>query len=58
MRRFQTRRRFLTNLAGAGAGAALLPRRLAAAEPSPEITTVRFGKIPVICFAPQYVCAS
>jgi NitT/TauT family transport system substrate-binding protein len=56
MRRFHTRRRFLTNLAGAGAGIALLPRRAAAAEPPPETATVRFGKISVICFAPQYVC--
>src|SRR5437763_10299162 len=55
MRTFQTRRRFLTNLAWTGAGATLLSRR-AMAEPPPEITTVRFGKIPVICFAPQYVC--
>jgi NitT/TauT family transport system substrate-binding protein len=51
----QTRRRLLTTLAWAGAGASLLPRR-AAAEPPPETTTVRFGKIPAICFAPQYVC--
>ena len=55
MRTFQTRRRFLTNLAWTGAGATLLPRR-AMGEPPPEVTTVRFGKIPVICFAPQYVC--
>ena len=27
-----------------------------AAEPPPEITTVRLAKFPVICFAPQYVC--
>jgi NitT/TauT family transport system substrate-binding protein len=27
-----------------------------AAEPALETTTVRFGRIPVICFAPQYVC--
>jgi NitT/TauT family transport system substrate-binding protein len=56
MRRFQTRRRFLTNLTGAGAGAALLPRRANAADPPPEITTVRLVRYPVICFAPQYVC--
>src|ERR1700745_1106200 len=56
MPRPQTRRRFLTTLAGAGAGAALLTGRALAAEPALETTTVRFGKIPVICFAPQYVC--
>jgi NitT/TauT family transport system substrate-binding protein len=57
MRALQTRRRFLTNLAGAGAGAILLPApRLLAAEPALETTTVRLPKIPVICFAPQYVC--
>ena len=56
MPRPQTRRRFLTSLAGAGAGAALLTGRALAAEPALETTTVRFGKIPVICFAPQYVC--
>jgi NitT/TauT family transport system substrate-binding protein len=27
-----------------------------AAEPAPEVTTVRLARIPVICFAPQYVC--
>jgi len=46
----------LTTLAWAGAGAILVPGRVAAAEPPPETTTVRFAKIPVICFAPQYVC--
>ena len=54
--RTQTRRRFLTTLA-LGATAATLPCRPGeAAEPRPEITTVRFAKIPAICFAPQYVC--
>ena len=57
MRALQTRRRFLTSLAGAGAGAFLLPAPgLHAAEPALETTTVRLPKIPVICFAPQYVC--
>jgi NitT/TauT family transport system substrate-binding protein len=56
MHTFQTRRRLLTTLAWAGAGAILVPGRVAAAEPPPETTTVRFAKIPVICFAPQYVC--
>jgi NitT/TauT family transport system substrate-binding protein len=53
----QTRRRFLAALSAAGAAAAMLPpRRGAAAEPPPETTTVRLEKLPVICFAPQYVC--
>ena len=58
MRALQTRRRFLTRFAWAGASAALMPvpRLLAAAEPALETTTVRLGKLPVICFAPQYVC--
>jgi len=52
----QTRRRFLTTLA-LGATSATLPCRPGeAAEPRLEITTVRFAKIPAICFAPQYVC--
>src|SRR5437899_548655 len=51
-----TRRRFLTMTALAGA-AGILPRRRAwSAEPALETTTVRLGRLPVICFAPQYVC--
>jgi NitT/TauT family transport system substrate-binding protein len=60
MRKPQTRRQFLTNLTCFGAwtsgAATLFPRRLDAAEPALEMTAVRFAKIPVICFAPQYVC--
>jgi NitT/TauT family transport system substrate-binding protein len=52
-----TRRRFLTTMALAGAAGILPPRRRVwAAEPALETTTVRLGKLPVICFAPQYVC--
>ena len=52
----QTRRRFLTTMALAGAAGISLPRRRVwAAEPPLETTTVRIGKLPVICFAPQYV---
>jgi NitT/TauT family transport system substrate-binding protein len=52
----QTRRRFLTTLSLAGtAGLIRAPRELAA-ESMLETTTVRLAKIPVICFAPQYVC--
>jgi NitT/TauT family transport system substrate-binding protein len=52
----QTRRRFLTTLSLAGAAGILPPRRASAVEPALETTTVRIGKLPVICFAPQYVC--
>src|SRR5438132_13522155 len=56
MQMMQTRRRFLTMTALAG-GAGFLPSwRARAAEPALETTTVRLGKAPVICFAPQYVC--
>ena len=51
----QSRRRFLTMTALAGA-AGILPPRRAAAEPMLETTTVRLGRLPVIYFAPQYVC--
>jgi NitT/TauT family transport system substrate-binding protein len=55
-----TRRRFLTTMALAGAAGFLpAPVPLArAAERQLETTTVRLAKIPVICFAPQYVCES
>jgi NitT/TauT family transport system substrate-binding protein len=51
----QTRRRVLTAIAAISAVTLPAPRLLAA-EPALETTTVRFGKLPVICFAPQYVC--
>jgi NitT/TauT family transport system substrate-binding protein len=54
----QTRRRFLTVTALAGTAGILWPRRGWADEPALETTTVRFGKLPVICFAPQYICES
>src|SRR6516225_1327600 len=52
----QSRRQFLATLSLAGAAMALPFRRAAAIEPPPETTSVRLAKIPVICFAPQYVC--
>ena len=52
----QTRRRFLTTMVLAGAAGVLPPRGAWAAEPVLETTTVRLGKTPIICFAPQYVC--
>jgi NitT/TauT family transport system substrate-binding protein len=54
----QSRRRFLTNVAFAGAaglGGFRPWGKALAAEPPPEITTIRFGKVPGICIAPQYV---
>jgi NitT/TauT family transport system substrate-binding protein len=58
MRMVQTRRRFLTTAALAGAaGFFLAPMpRARSAERELETTSVRLAKIPVICFAPQYVC--
>jgi NitT/TauT family transport system substrate-binding protein len=60
MTMMQTRRRFLggatvTSVALAGAAGILRPTRAWAVEPAMETTTVRLGKMPVICFAPQYV---
>jgi NitT/TauT family transport system substrate-binding protein len=52
----QTRRRFLTMTALAGAAGIRPARRAWAAEPALETTSVRLGRLPVICFAPQYVC--
>jgi NitT/TauT family transport system substrate-binding protein len=56
MRTMQTRRRFLTMTALAGAAGILPPRHAWAAEPALEIATVRLGRLSTICFAPQYVC--
>src|ERR1700739_3846749 len=61
MTMMQTRRRFLggatlTSAALAGAAGILRPLRGWVAEPAMETTTVRLGRLPVICFAPQYVC--
>jgi NitT/TauT family transport system substrate-binding protein len=52
----QSRRRFRNTLSLAGAFGILSPRRAWPTEPGLETTTVRLGKMPVICFAPQYVC--
>ena len=58
----QSRRRFVTNAAVAGAaGLGALGAvsrgggRSLAAEPPPEISTIRLDKSPVTCVAPQYV---
>jgi NitT/TauT family transport system substrate-binding protein len=53
----QTRRCFLTMTVAGAAGFLQTPiPRARAAERELETTTVRLAKIPVICFAPQYVC--
>ena len=54
MRMVQTRRRFLSGAALAGAAAVLSARR-GRAESVLETTSVRLAKIPGICIAPQYI---
>src|SRR5262245_61543020 len=51
----QTRRRFLTTLSLAGAAGLVRASPSRAADGGLETTTVRFGKSPAICIAPQYV---
>ena len=55
MRIMQTRRGFLTTLSLAGASGLLRTPRVLAAEGALETTTVRIGKNPGICVAPQYI---
>ena len=63
MATLQSRRRFVTNTAVVGlAGFGVLGAvgrggggRSLAAEPAPEITTIRLSRIPSICIAPQYI---
>jgi NitT/TauT family transport system substrate-binding protein len=50
----QSRRRFLTSLSTAGAAGLLGTRASLAAEPPLETTTVRLGRLPSLCLAPQY----
>src|SRR5919109_4439110 len=51
-----TRRRFLGGLTVAGAAGLLgLHPRPIAAEPPPETTRLRLGRLPAICAAPYYV---
>lgn len=58
MSMIQTRRRFLTTLTLAGAAGSITARipLARATERELETTRVRLAKVPVICFAPQYVC--
>jgi NitT/TauT family transport system substrate-binding protein len=51
----QTRRQFLINLSLASASSLVGAPPLQAAEGLPEITSVRFVKIPGDCLAPQYI---
>jgi NitT/TauT family transport system substrate-binding protein len=57
MRTSPSRRRFLAGLTAAGATELLCPRRAPAAEPPPEVTTVRLAATTGICFAPLDVAA-
>jgi NitT/TauT family transport system substrate-binding protein len=49
------RRDFLAGLSAAGAAGLLGARGALADEAPPEVTTIRLGKIPGICIAPQYL---
>ncbi len=49
------RRQFLAGLSAAGAASVVGGRRALAGEAPPEVTTIRLGKIPGICIAPQYL---
>jgi NitT/TauT family transport system substrate-binding protein len=51
----QSRRGFLATLSSAGAAGLLRPDTSFAQEGPPETSTVRLGKVPSICIAPQYV---
>ena len=55
MRTTQTRRRFISNVALAGAAGLLHVPPSAGAEGSLETTTVRLAKNEGICIAPQYI---
>ncbi|HEU4930009.1 MAG TPA: twin-arginine translocation signal domain-containing protein, partial [Candidatus Krumholzibacteria bacterium] len=53
----QSRRDFLASASLAVAASLLGARPSLGDEPAPEVTTIRFGKIPGICIAPQYVAS-
>jgi NitT/TauT family transport system substrate-binding protein len=55
MQSAQTRRRVLATLSSAAAANVLGGTRISAQEAPPETTTIRLGKIPGVCIAPQYV---
>jgi NitT/TauT family transport system substrate-binding protein len=50
-----TRRRLLSTVALGGAAIVLPALRAIAAEPPPEVTTIRIPKFPGICLAPEHV---
>jgi len=50
-----SRRKFLTRTSALGAASLLGRSRMAAAEPPPEVETIRLVKIPGICIAPEYL---
>jgi NitT/TauT family transport system substrate-binding protein len=50
------RRRFYAAMSYGAIASVLSLRRADAAEPPPEVTTIRLAKLPVICFAPLHVC--
>jgi NitT/TauT family transport system substrate-binding protein len=54
MQSAQTRRRLLATLSSATV-ASLFDVKVSAQEAPPETTTIRLGKIPGVCIAPQYV---
>jgi len=51
----QNRRHVLATLSSAAAAALIGSNRVSAQEAPPEVTTIRFAKVPGICIAPQYV---
>ena len=51
----ESRRQFLAVLAAASTAAVLHARPSPAAEGPPEVTTIRFTKLPAVCLAPQYI---
>jgi NitT/TauT family transport system substrate-binding protein len=51
----ESRRQFLLALAAASTAAVLHARPSPAAEGPPEVTTIRFTKLPAVCLAPQYI---
>src|SRR6516225_8242177 len=55
MQSAQTRRRLLATLSSAAAASAFGGARISAQDAPPETTTIRLGKIPGICIAPQYI---
>jgi NitT/TauT family transport system substrate-binding protein len=55
MQSVQTRRRLLATLSSATAASVFGGARISAQEAAPETTTIRLGKIPGVCIAPQYV---